>query len=130
MTAFTVYLFVRTSDETLSAATNRRLHALQVLRDELTSVGIRVVAVPDHADLEVEIKDVFAPHENESDQRVLVVRLSMDDERLDFVCADGAGRASAEQLAAKRVLEWLDYPVAGGVRVPQVLRAEPATTVL
>jgi hypothetical protein len=120
MSAFTVYLFVRAASDHDSAGAHRRLQALQALRDELVGLGIRVSPVPDQADLDVEITNVFGTSEESicgeprrlvrggEGRRVVIVRISVGDERLDFVCSDGIGRVSAEHHAAKRILAWLD----------------------
>jgi len=112
MSASTVYLFVRTPpDGPTSPVALRRLKALQELRDELRRTGGIVVAAPQAADLHVEITNVFASDTSAhigADGRVLVVRLAAGEERLDFVCADGYGRATAEQQAARRIYLWLD----------------------
>ena len=131
MTGFTVYLFVRAPQSTQGAsasdaatATERRLTALHVLRDELVALGIRVAPVPDVADLHVEITNVFATRDGATDHRVVMVRLAIGNERLEFVCSDGVGRVQAERQAAKRIVAWLDKPnVAGTVRVPHALQA-------
>lgn len=113
MSAATIYLFVRTPpDGPTSPVALRRLKALQELRDELrrTSAGI-IVAAPQHADLQAEITNVFASDDAESrreGRRVVVVRLTAGDERLDFVCADGYATATAEKQAAKRIVLWLE----------------------
>ena len=54
MGAYTVYLFVRTNaDREPAAVTERRLQALQALRDELVRVGVRVTPLPGHGNLRV-----------------------------------------------------------------------------
>jgi hypothetical protein len=110
MTAFSVYLFVRsTGDRDAIGATECRLHALQALRDELLQAGVRVTPLPGAADLDVEITNVFGAGDRFADgSRVLIVRLSTGDERLDFVCCDGLGRITAEHQAAKRIVSWLE----------------------
>jgi hypothetical protein len=123
MRAFTVYLFVRgAADEDLPAIAARRLQALQALRDELLVHGVHVTTVPAEADLAVEITNVFAIDEDpplarvrrrvrgKSRPRVLIVRLSNGNDRMDFVCSDGIGRVPAEQHAAQRIMMWLDHP--------------------
>jgi hypothetical protein len=134
MTGFTVYLFVRAA-QTLhggpgdaATSTERRLNALHVLRNELVALGIQVAPVPDLADLQVEITNVFATREATTDHRVVMVRLSIGSERLEFVCSDGVGRVPAERQAAKRIVAWLDSPgVAGALRLPQALTAGLST---
>ena len=113
MSASVVYLFVRTPpDGPSSAVALRRLKALQELRDELRrSGGAIVTASPHRADLQVEITNVFASDDEtprRDGRRVIVVRLSAGDSRMDFVCADGYGRVTAEQQAAKRIALWLE----------------------
>ncbi len=132
MGAYTVYLFVRTNaDREPAAVTERRLQALQALRDELVRVGVRVTPLPGHADLDVEITNVFGTGDHSADaQRVLIVRISVGDERLDFVCSDGLGRVSAEQHAAKRILVWLDslsHPHWGEAYIPRELTTQLMT---
>ena len=128
MTGFTVYLFVRAPQSLQGSpgdgatSTERRLNALHVLRDELVALGIQVAPVPDLADLHVEITNVFATREATRDHRVVMVRLTIGNERLEFVCSDGIGRVPAERQAAKRIVAWLDSPgVAGAVRLPTAL---------
>jgi len=112
MSAFTVYLFVRTlPGSPSSAASLRRLQALQQLRDELQGIrGLSVTPRPDPADLHVEITNVFASDDAPSRDggRVVIVRLSDGEQHLDFVCADGVGHSSAERQAARRICAWLD----------------------
>jgi hypothetical protein len=117
METFTVYLFVRDKSGSQSAlATRRRLEALQALREELAAVGnVRVTALPYEADLQVEIRNVFSTNEEPpgsrahgaKEHRVLIIRMLIADEPVDFVCADGIGSVPAEHHAAKRVLVWL-----------------------
>jgi|SRR5579872_4911957 len=121
MTPFTVYLVVRAHEDSgKSHVTDRRLQALRALHDELTNVGIRVTPLPERADLEVEITNVFLAGEkhapgvpNETCSlmdrgRIMSIRLSVSDEHLEFVCSDGSGRVPAERHAAQRILMWLD----------------------
>ena len=133
MTGFTVYLFVRapqslqSSPGNATTSTERRLNALHALRDELVALGIQVAPVPDLADLQVEITNVFATREAMMDHRVVMVRVAIGHERLEFVCSDGVGRVPAERQAAKRIVAWLDSPgVAGVMRLPTALTAGPA----
>jgi len=135
MSASTVYLFVRTPpDGPTSPLALRRLKALQELRDELRRRGdVIVTAAPQHAESQVEITNVFASEDNpllRDCGRVIVLRLSAGDERLDFVCADAPAGRSAEQQAAGRICVWLervdrdavsDYP-----RVPESLTVAPS----
>ena len=130
MTGFTVYLFVRApqslqgSPGDAATSTERRLNALHVLRDELVALGIQVAPVPDLADLHVEITNVFATREATTDHRVVMVRLVIGNERLEFVCSDGVGHVPAERQAAKRIVAWLGSPgVTGAVRLPRPLTA-------
>ena len=121
MTPFAVYLHVRTTDDvSKSLSIERRLQALRALHEELVQIGIRVTPMPDRADLEVEITNVFLAGEAHAPGvraetcslvergRIMSIRLSVGDEHLEFVCSDGAGRASAEHHAAQRILMWLD----------------------
>jgi hypothetical protein len=130
MTGFTVYLFVRAPQSLqgcpgdAATSTERRLNALYALRDELVALGIQVVPGPDLADLHVEISNVFATRETMMDHRVVMVRLAIGNERLEFVCSDGIGRVPAERQAAKRIVAWLGSPgLTGSVRLPQALTA-------
>jgi hypothetical protein len=117
MDTFTVYLFVRDAALIQSAAAmKRRLQALQALREELVMLdGVRVTAVPDEADLQVEITNVFGTNERSegairntgTGQRVLIIRLLIADEPVEFVCSDGIGNVPAERHAARRVMVWL-----------------------
>ena len=120
MTPFAVYLVVHTKEDTKPQAADRHLQALRALHDELTNIGIRVTPLPERADLEVEITNVFLAGEghtagvpNETCSlmdrgRIMSIRLSIADEHLEFVCSDGSGRAPAERHAAQRILMWLD----------------------
>jgi hypothetical protein len=116
MDTFTVYLFVRDRSHTQSPiAIERRLQAQQALRDELVALNVRVTALPDEADLQVEITNVFGTNEEThgamprggDSQRVLIIRLLIANEPVEFVCADGIGNVPAECHAARRVLVWL-----------------------
>jgi hypothetical protein len=117
MDTFTVYLFVRDAARTQSpTAMERRLQALQSLRDELVTLGgVRVTALPYEADLQVEITNVFGTDEGPggaarsggAGHRVLIIRLLIADEPVEFVCSDGIGNVPAERHAARRVLVWL-----------------------
>ena len=121
MTPFTVYLLMRTTDDgQKSHMTERRLQALRALHDELTDAGIRVTPLPERADLEVEITNVFLPGDVHAPGspaetcslvergRIMSIRLSVSDEHLEFVCSDGTSRMPAERHAAQRILMWLD----------------------
>lgn len=120
MTPFTVYLVVRnTCDSNTSHTLDRRLRALRALHDELTTLGVRVTPLPEYADLEVDIMNVFvsgdgrAPgradvHGPAERGRIMSLRLSVADEHVELVCSDGVGRAPAERYAAQRILMWLD----------------------
>jgi len=137
MSASTVYLFVRTPpDGPGSIVGLRRLKAVQELRDELRRMGgVIVTASPNRADLQVEITNVFASEQEATlprdGRRVVVVRLSAGDERMDFVCADGPGAISAEQQAAKRIALWLetlDYDETPHTnRLPETLTFTPSS---
>jgi hypothetical protein len=117
MNTFTVYLFVRNTARTQSpTAMERRLQALQTLREELVALdGVRITALPYEADLQVEITNVFGANEGpagairtaDAGHRVLIVRLLIADEPVEFVCSDGIGNVPAERHAARRVLVWL-----------------------
>jgi len=128
-----VYLFVRTPPEgPSSAAALRRLKALQELRDELRRAGVIVVASPERSALQVEITNVFASDDNARvrDGRVIIVRLSAGDERMDFVCTDGCRNVPAERQAARRIclrLETLDRRAAAqATRLPEALTVTPS----
>jgi len=119
MTPFAVYLHLRANEEPQrSRMTDRRLQALHALHEELSNIGIRVTPLPERADLEVEITNVFLNGETHlpgradtcslvERGRIMSIRLSVHDEQLEFVCSDG-GRVSAEHHAAQRILMWLD----------------------
>jgi hypothetical protein len=135
MSASTVYLFVRTPpDGPGSPVGLRRLKAVQELRDELRRMGdVIVTASPIRADLQVEITNVFASDDAalpRDGRRVVVIRLSAGDDRMDFVCADGPGAVSAEQQAAKRIALWLESldqtPIPYGHRLPDALTVTPS----
>src|SRR5262249_7477300 len=125
MTPFTVYLVVRnTLEGNKSHLMDRRLRALRTLHDELLDIGIRVTPLPERADLEVEITNVFvagesraagyqaaghAPATNATESgRIMSIRLSVADEHGELVCSDGMGRVRAERYAAQRIMMWLD----------------------
>jgi hypothetical protein len=117
MDTFTVYLFVRDRSRTHSAASlQQRLAAQQALREELLSTGsVRVTALPYEADLQVEITNVVDTYERPTGvtargeaHRVLIIRLLIGDEPVEFVCSDGIGNMPAERHAARRVLVWLN----------------------
>ena len=110
----TVYLYMHPFDDAPQGAALLRLNALRSLRDELAALqGVRVSPVPQGADLEVEITNVIATDDghgalNRDDcQHILVVRMSRNGERLDFVCSDGRGTFSAERQAARRIRNWV-----------------------
>lgn len=123
MTGFTVYLFVRGGDRVPTASAERRLQALGALREELLRAGVRVTPMPGHADLDVEITNVFGSGEHTDGHRVIIVRLSVGDDRLDFVCSDGIGRVSAEHHAAKRIVVWLESLLQGDFAQHTLTRA-------
>jgi len=117
MDTFTVYLFVRHRSRGQSPlAIARCLQALHALREELVALdSVRVTARPDEADLQVEITNVIGldgeprtgmARGRESD-RVLIIRLLIANEPVEFVCCDGVGNMPAERHAARRVLVWL-----------------------
>src|SRR5438128_2611718 len=115
MTPFIVYLVVRnTPDGNKSHMLDRRLRALRALHDELATIGIRVTPLPERADLEVEITNVFVAGDShvsgrgESHSRILSILLSMFGEHVELVCSDGMGRVPAERHAAQRIMMWLD----------------------
>jgi hypothetical protein len=107
----TVYLFMHPLGDTSHAVALTRLQALGALRDELASQpGVHVSPVPHPADLEVEILNVVVTEEGprafrSGGQRILVVRLARNGERLDLVCSD-AEQVSAERQAARRIRRW------------------------
>lgn len=109
----TVYLYMHPLDHASERQTLLRLDALRGLRDELSVLaGVRVCATPQAADLEVEIVNVVAGDSpdsigSERGQRILVVRMMRNGERLDFVCSDGLGDRSAERQAARRIRNWV-----------------------
>jgi|SRR5436189_5069687 len=119
MTPFAVYLHLRASEDLQrSQMTDRRLQALHALHEELSNIGVRVTPLPERADLEVEITNVFLAGETQlpgrvdtcnrvERSRIMSIRLSVNDEHLEFVCSDG-GRVTAEHHAAQRILMWLD----------------------
>src|SRR5215831_12495962 len=118
MTPFAVYLHLRASEEAQPRMTDRRLQALHALHEELSGIGVRVTPLPERADLEVEITNVFLAGETQlpgrndtcstvERARIMSIRLSVHDEHLEFVCSDG-GRVTAEHHAAQRILMWLD----------------------
>jgi len=107
----TVYLFMHPLGDTSNAVALTRLQALGALRDELASLpGVHVSPVPHPTDLEVEILNVVVTEEGprafrSGGQRILVIRLARNGERLDLVCSD-AVQVSAERQAARRIRRW------------------------
>jgi hypothetical protein len=116
MDTFTVYLFVRDRSAHQSPlAITGRLQALQALREELVALGVRVTALPFEADLQVEITNVIGLKDEPCSatgrgqaERVLIIRLLIANEPVEFVCSDGIGQIPAERHAARRVLVWLN----------------------
>lgn len=109
----TVYLYMHPLEDATERQTLWRLDALRALRDELSAhVGLKVCATPQAADLEVEIVNVVASEDpgsvgHEDGQRILVVRMARNGERVDFVCSDGCGDRTAERQAARRIRNWV-----------------------
>lgn len=110
----TVYLYMHPLDSAGERPTLVRLNALRALRDELSSYpGVRVSPTPETADLDVELVNVVAQDDSpmmlrrEGGQRILVVRMRRNGERLDFVCSDGPGELTAERQAARRIRNWV-----------------------
>jgi len=125
MTPFTVYLVVRnTTDGNTLHMMDRRLRALRAHHDELAAIDIRVTPLPDRADLEVEITNVFVAGEDRTAGRaetgrgeasalaergrIMSIRLSVSDEHVELVCSDILGGVPAERCAAQRIMMWLD----------------------
>jgi len=112
----TVYLYMHSLDHASERQTLLRLEAMRLLRDELSAyTAVKVCATPQTADLEVEVVNVVVNDDSvdtgsEHVQRILVVRMTRNGERLDFVCSDGRGELTAERQAARRIRNW----VAGG----------------
>lgn len=126
----TVYLYMHPLDHAGERPTLVRLDALRTLREELSAYpGVRVSATPVAADLEVEIVNVVANHDDVSTlhrdggHRILVVRMARNGERLDFVCSDGRGEMTAERQAARRIRNW----VAGEDFLTLTRNAQPST---
>jgi len=123
MNNLSVYLFTQSTDDSAPPVMQRRLNALLALRDELLQIGdLRVSASPQDADLHVEILSLLGsdegtvaraaqrPAQHGERRRVLIVRVSRDQQQFDFVCSDGAGSASAERQAARRIHASVDQP--------------------
>jgi hypothetical protein len=114
-----VYLFTQSTDIE-APIMQRREHALVALREELLRLGdLRVSPSPNGADLQVEILNLLGADETPlgraaaersargpDRRRILIVRVSRDTDRFDFVCSDGS--ASAEQQAARRIHASMD----------------------
>lgn len=110
----TVYLYMHPLDHAGERQTLARLNALRALRDELSAYpGLQVSAMPQAADLEVEIVNIVGSDEpagvlrGDPGQRILVVRMMRGGERMDFVCSDGRGELTAERQAARRIRNWI-----------------------
>jgi hypothetical protein len=114
-----VYLFTQSTD-IAPPLMQRRENALVALREELLQLGdLRVSPSPNDADLQVEILNLLGTDEGPigraaersarlpDRRRILIVRVSRDTDRFDFVCSDG-GSASAERQAAKRIHASID----------------------
>ena len=121
MTPFTVYLVARNALDGNKSRdeVDRRLRALRALHDELDTIGIRVTPLPELADLDVQITNVFLAGDSQAAAghvrtcadrgRIMSIRLSVsDDDHVDMVCSDGMDRVTAERYAARRILMWLD----------------------
>jgi hypothetical protein len=116
MNFLSVFLFVHSASyDEASLADARRLQALKTLREELQRLDVRVSALPQEADLRVEIAQLlgvdngptvrsgtYAVHLIER-PRTLVVRVSAGDEQFDLVCVDGLSNTTAEWQAARRI---------------------------
>jgi hypothetical protein len=110
-----VYLFTQTTD-VAPPMVQRRENALIALRDELLRLGdVRVSPSPQDADLQVEILNLLGMEEGPlaraaqrsqrlpERRRILIVRVTCESDRFDFVCSDGSGDATAEHQAARRI---------------------------
>ena len=103
MDRINVYVSARSSEDA-GGVERRRDQALQALREELMGLAVvSVAAAPEQAELHVEITNVVAG----AAQRVLMLRLEVEDEKLDFVCSDRTGNVTAEQQAARRIQAWM-----------------------
>jgi hypothetical protein len=126
-----VYLFTQSTD-IAPPLMQRRENALVALREELLQLGdLRVSPSPNDADLQVEILNLLgtdegpigrAVAERSADdaerRRILIVRVSSDTDRFDFVCSDGS--ASAERQAARRIHASMDPTLGARVFAPMV----------
>jgi hypothetical protein len=134
MNNLSVYLFTQSTDDSAPPVMQRRLNALLALRDELLQIGdLRVSASPQDADLHVEILSLLGADEepvvraaqrsarHPERRRILIVRVSRDQQRFDFVCSDGAGSASAERQAARRIHASVDQPPAASSKSDTLL---------
>ena len=133
MNNLSVYLYTQAGDSA-PPVMERRLNALLALRDELLQIGdLRVSASPKDADLHVEILSLLGSDErpvtrapqrleqNPDRRRILIVRVSRDQQRFDLVCADGSGSASAERQAARRIHASMGQPPAASSRSSPLL---------
>jgi hypothetical protein len=111
----TAYVHMHALDGASEALTRLRADALRALGNELASLrGVRVSALPQEADLDVEITNVMRVDEGLAPRaggggrpRILVVRLCRRGERLDIVCTDGRSAMPAERQAARRIQGWV-----------------------
>jgi hypothetical protein len=121
MNIVSVYLFTRSTTDIAPPMRLRWENALVALRDELLQLGdLRVLPSPNDADVQVEIVNLLGVEEGPiaraaqrasrcpERRRILIVRVSRDTDRFDLVCADGAGSASAERQAARRIHASMD----------------------
>ena len=134
MNNLSVYLFTQSTDDSAPPMMQRRLSSLLALRDELLQIGdLRVSASPRDADLHVEILSLLGadegavaraapcPAQRPERRRILIVRVSRDEQRFDFVCSDGAGSVSAERQAARRIHASVDQPPAASSKSDTLL---------
>ena len=108
------------ADGTRSRAVWRGVASVKAMSDALARYGIRVMKPPHAADVQVEIVNVLGGDDGpivrsaklsqrvpERRPRVLIIRLSVHDHRVEFVSAERLGQVTAEDLAAKRIRAWV-----------------------
>jgi hypothetical protein len=120
MVTHSVYLFIQSTSDNVPRVVRPRLNALVALREGLLETGnVRISASPQDADVHVEIVNLLGVDEGPiaraahrsarvaDRRRILIVRVTGEDDRFTFVCSDSPG-TSAECHAARRIQSWME----------------------